>query len=249
MFPLKKYGLIGKRLDHSFSKRYFTDKFEKENINASYENLETEDLTILKKVISKKEITGFNITIPYKKEMVSLANELSKAVQEIGATNCIEVNKKGNWIAHNTDVIGFEKSLLNLIKNDRPEALIFGTGGASEAVQYVLKKTGIKYQLVSRIKKDNCIQYQDLNKNILEENQLLINTTPLGTFPNVEDHIEIPYQFLSEKHFCFDLVYNPAKTSFLQRAEQQGATIKNGLEMLEIQAEESWKIWKDQFDN
>jgi len=239
----RRYGLVGKRLDHSFSKKYFTEKFIQNSIDASYENIEIDDFTHLKESITEKKINGFNITIPYKKNIVEAADKLSKTVQEIGAANCIKISKNGNWIAHNTDVIGFEKSLLTFLKKERPNALIFGTGGASQAVQFVLKRLNISFQIVSRTKKGACLQYKEINKKIISENKLLINTTPLGTFPNIENSIQIPYKFLSKAHFCFDLIYNPKKTEFLTRAADRGAQIKNGLEMLEVQAEESWKIW------
>lgn len=238
----KKYGLIGKRLDYSFSNNYFSKKFEAENILASYENLEIENLNSLKKLIAEKNISGVNITTPYKEDILRLADKLTEPVQIIGAANCIEVKENNEWVAHNTDVIGFEKSLLQLIKDNKPSALIFGTGGASKAVQHVLGGLKVKFTLVSR--NDHLgIQYKDLNKEILSENKLLINTTPLGTHPNIEGCIDVPFQFIGNEHFCFDLIYNPEKTAFLRHSEEQGATIKNGLEMLKIQAEESWKIW------
>lgn len=244
MCTQKKYGLIGKRLDYSFSKNYFTLKFEVENVAHSYHNIELDDLENLKEIISQKEISGFNVTIPFKKKIIPLLDSLTKEAAKINAVNCVEITKDNKWIGHNTDVIGFKKSLLNLIKNERPNALIFGTGGASKAVQFVLNKLEINFQTVSRSENLNTFQYLHLDKQIIQNHKLLINTTPVGTFPNTENCLDIPFEFIGKNHYCFDLIYNPKKTTFLERAQDNGAAIKNGLEMLEIQAKESWKIWQ-----
>ncbi len=239
----KKYGLVGKRLDYSFSKDFFTRKAKEQKLDISYENFEFSDLTRIREFMERHSICGFNVTIPYKKSILDLVDEKTPAVEEIGAANCIQVSKNQRWIAHNTDVIGFEHSLLHFIKQAKPKALLFGTGGASRAVQFVLDKLNINYLLVSRKSGSNRIQYNQVNKKTLEEYKLLINATPVGTFPDVEVCIPIPYDLLNANHFCYDLIYNPAKTSFLAHAELKGARIKNGLEMLKIQAEESWNIW------
>lgn len=239
----KQYGLIGKRLDYSFSKNYFTRKFEKALINASYLNLEMHDLNSLKKTLEENDISGFNVTIPFKEKIIALLDTFSETAQEVGAVNCVEITADKKWIGHNTDVIGFEKSLLNLIKKEHPRALVFGTGGASQAVQFILKKLKIDFQLVSRNDYLGYIQYENLNKEILSNHKLLINATPLGTFPNIEECADIPYEYITNKHFCLDLVYNPEKTKFLTIAQDRGAKIRNGKEMLKIQAEESWNIW------
>lgn len=238
-----KYGLIGKRLDYSFSKNYFTRKFEKENIHCSYQNIELANLETLKEQIKTAAICGFNVTIPFKEKIIPLLHSIAPTAEAIGAVNCVEITNNNQWIGHNTDVIGFEKSLLNLIKLARPNALIFGTGGASKAVQFVLDHLKIKYQVVSRNDYLETIQYQDINEDILSEHKLLINTTPVGTFPNINHCIDIPFEYIGKQHFCMDLIYNPEKTKFLTHAQDKGAQIKNGREMLEIQAEESWKIW------
>ena len=239
----KRFGLIGKRLDYSFSKNYFSRKFEKENINASYENLEVENLNNLKKIIGENKVSGFNVTIPFKEKIIPLLDSMGNSAQEIGAVNCVEITADKKWVGHNTDIIGFKKSLENFIENERPIALIFGTGGASQAVQYVFKKLDISFQLVSRKKNSDFISYNSLTKDLIAKHRLLINTTPLGTYPNIEDCIDIPYEYITKNNFCFDLVYNPEKTEFLRRSQKQGAKIQNGAEMLEIQAEESWEIW------
>lgn len=238
-----KFGLIGKRLDYSFSKKYFTEKFDRENILASYHSFEMDDLQLLKKTLQENNISGFNITNPFKEKIIPLLDALSENAQEINAVNCVKITSENKWIGHNTDVIGFEKSLLNLLNKENPKALVFGTGGASQAIQFVLKKLSIDFQLVSRNKKAGRLQYEDLNKAILAKHQLLINTTPLGTSPNIKECVDIPYEFITEKHVSFDVVYNPKISEFLKRSEAKRASIKNGLEMLETQAEESWKIW------
>jgi shikimate dehydrogenase len=244
----KRFGLIGKRLDYSFSKDFFTTKFKLEKLDASYKNIELNNLDELKEIIDTKNISGFNVTIPFKEKVIPLLDSLSKEANKTQAINCVEITSDKKWIGHNTDVIGFEKSLLSFIKNERPSALIFGTGGASKAVQFVLEKLNIEFKLVSRKKKNHELTYEELDKKTIQSHSLLINTTPLGTFPKIEDCIDIPFQFITDKHFCLDLIYNPEKTTFLERSEAQGAQIKNGLEMLEIQGEENWKIWTRQFD-
>ncbi len=240
---MKHFGLLGKRLDYSFSKDFFTKKFEQENIAAAYQNIELDNLENLKKIIHQNDISGFNVTIPFKQTIIELLDELTPTANTIEAVNCVRISPSGSWIGHNTDAIGFEKSLLDFIKNEHTNALIFGTGGAAEAVQFVLEKLNIQYQIVSRTKTSNQLSYPDLTAEIIHHHQLLINTTPLGTFPNIKDCIEIPYEAITAQHFCYDVVYNPSQTEFLKRSKRQNAQVKNGLEMLEIQAEESFKIW------
>lgn len=239
-----RFGLVGKRLDYSFSQNYFTQKFEQHFINASYQNFEMQDLNSLKKTIQDYNLSGFNVTVPFKEKIIPLLHSLSENAAKIKAVNCVEITKDNKWIGHNTDVIGFEKSILNLIKNKRPCALIFGTGGASKAVQQALKILNINFLLVSRNAHPDCLQYEELNESVLLKNTLLINTTPLGTSPYIKECVDIPYEHITANHYCFDLTYNPERSEFLSRAFKQGAKIKNGFEMLEIQAEESWKIWR-----
>ncbi len=240
----KLYGLIGYPLGHSFSKKYFTDKFEKENIKrAEYKLFSIEYIEELKEIIvNNPDLKGLNVTIPHKQSVLKYATQLSDVVKEIGAANTLKFIS--NQIeAHNTDVIGFEKSLSTGLKPFHRKALILGTGGSSNAVQFVCRKLGIEYLLVSRNRSEKAITYDDLDMNIVSGYLVIINTTPLGTFPNEASFPEIPYVYITNRHYCFDLVYNPAKTVFLTKAEEQGATIKNGYDMLVIQAEESWKIW------
>lgn len=241
---MKHYGLIGRRLGYSFSKDYFTRKFERKNVDANYVHIELNNLDNLPAIIKENNLTGFNVTIPYKEEIIPYLFRIEPLAKEIGAVNCVSVQDENQWIGYNTDIIGFELSLLNLIKTDRPHALVFGTGGASKAVQFVLRKLEINYQVVSRHAYYETIQYQDLTEELLQKYKLLINTTPVGTFPHVAHCIDIPFEFVGSNHYCFDLIYNPEKTEFLRRGQDQGAKIKNGKEMLELQAEASWKIWQ-----
>jgi shikimate dehydrogenase len=237
------YGLIGYPLSHSFSPRYFQEKFEKEHIHASYELFPLENINQLAGLLaSHPELKGLNVTIPYKSAIIPFLDYTDTYVQAIGAANCISI-KNGKLTGHNTDVTGFTKSLRPLLKSYHTQALILGTGGAAKAIAYGLKQLGIGYQYVSRMKSDNHYTYDALSQEIMQENLLIINTTPLGMYPDIAAAPAIPYSCLSSKHLCYDLIYNPAVTSYLNQAAAHGATIKNGLEMLEIQAEESWNIW------
>lgn len=242
--PIKIHGLLGQKLSHSFSKKYFTEKFAVEKIeNSLYENFELNDVGEFTKLIaSNKNISGLNVTIPYKETIISFLDSLTEDAQKIGAVNTIQF-LNGKTIGHNTDVIGFEKSLLPLLKNHHQNALILGTGGAAKAVQFVLEKLNISFKYVSRKKANNQLIYTDLNEEIIEKYTLIINTTPLGMFPKIDDLPNLPYQFISEKHLVYDLIYNPLESAFLKKAKAQGAVVKNGLEMLQLQAEESWNIW------
>lgn len=241
---IKTYGLLGKKLSHSFSKKYFTEKFAVEKIeNSLYENFELNDVGEFTKLIaSNKNISGLNVTIPYKETIIPFLDSLTEDAQKIGAVNTIQF-LNGKTIGHNTDVIGFEKSLLPLLKNHHQNALILGTGGAAKAVQFVLEKLNISFKYVSRKKANNQLIYTDLNEEIIEKHTLIINTTPLGMFPKIDELPQLPYQFISEKHLVYDLIYNPLESAFLKKAKAQGAVVKNGLEMLQLQAEESWNVW------
>jgi shikimate dehydrogenase len=243
---MKIYGLIGKSLSHSFSKKYFTEKFLNENIShCRYQNFEVKDadkeIPQLKKLSG---LSGLNVTIPYKSEIISFLDELTEEAKEINACNCIKI-KDGKWIGYNTDTIGFEKSFISYLKPFHKKALILGTGGASKAVAFVLKKLRIEFLEVSRNKKagSSAITYENLSREILEEYLVVINTTPIGMFPKENEFPSLPYQYISHQHYFFDLIYNPGKTLFLAKAEEKGAAIANGEKMLHIQAEESWKIW------
>lgn len=243
----KLFALIGKNISYSFSKRYFTKKFEdlklKEN---EYINFDIQSIKELPKKIkeNKSNLKGMNVTIPYKLEVFNYLDKIDKKALKVGAVNTIRISRKGRLKGFNTDVYGFKKSLNPLLKKRHKKALILGTGGASKAVAYVLEDLGIKYKFVSRNpegKKE--ISYNDLSKKIMESYQLIINCTPVGTFPNIDSSPSIPYENLTPKHLLYDLIYNPSETVFLKKGKEKGADIKNGLEMLEQQAEKAWKIW------
>ena len=242
---MKIFGLIGKNINYSFSAKYFSEKFENEKIeNSVYKNFDIPDITYFPQIIKKnKELKGLNVTIPYKEEIIPYLDKLSRKAEEIGAVNCIKITKKGNLKGYNTDVFGFKKSLKPLLKPNHTKALILGTGGASKAVAYVLEKLGIEYKYVSRNPQKDEFSYPDISQAIMEEYTLIINTTPLGTFPNIEQCPEIGYEYFSDTHIAFDLIYNPSETKFLRLAKEKGATTKNGYDMLVFQAEKSWEIW------
>jgi shikimate dehydrogenase len=241
---MKLYGLIGKPLTHSFSKAYFTEKFRSEGIvDCRYENFELDAISELP-TISKAhaDLQGLNVTIPYKKEVLSYLHYKNEIVEATGACNCIKITD-GVFYGYNTDVPGFQKSLQPHLKPHHTKALVLGTGGSSVAVQYALKQLGIQFRLVSRKKSRQALAYNEIDAGILHEYTVLINTTPVGMFPNTDAAPELPYEILTEKHLLYDLIYNPGKTQFLQRGEGNGATVTNGHKMLLLQAEESWTIW------
>lgn len=243
---MKTYGLIGYPLTHSFSQKYFTEKFQREGItDCHYEVYPMQSVDEITGLIKKNpDLRGLNVTIPYKQLILRYLNS-TRIPEGLRACNCIKI-KEGKLIGHNTDVAGFERSFLPHLKSHHKTALILGNGGATEAVKFVLQKSDISYKIVSRKIHDGAdLTYQDLNEQIINEHKIIINTTPLGTFPNIDDCPDIPYQFLTTGHFLYDLVYNPEKTLFLQRGEACGASIKNGYEMLTLQAEESWRIWNE----
>jgi shikimate dehydrogenase len=238
------FGLIGFPLSHSFSKKYFTDKFERESItDCRYELFPIEAIQLLPQIISANpSIRGLNVTIPYKESVIPYLHGISKEVSEIGACNCIDICE-GRLTGHNTDVIGFEKMLLPFLRPHHQQALILGTGGAAKAVAWVLNKLHITCQYVSRKAGIDQLSYENLNESILDTHHLIVNTTPLGMWPNLEETPSVPFTFISDKHLCVDLIYNPEKTKFLYESERRGAAIVNGMDMLIIQAEESWQIW------
>lgn len=246
---MKQFGLIGYPLAHSFSEKYFKEKFRKENISdCVYQLFPLEKINKLPKLILENpSLGGLNVTVPYKESVIKYLDELDKVAQVVGAVNCIQIEKRGKGdrlIGYNTDVIGFEQSLMPYLKSYHQSAIILGTGGSAKAVAYVLKKLGIAYTLVSRNAKDkNTIGYADLTESFIQNHLLIINTTPLGMYPNTQLFPQIPYEHLTEQYLLFDLVYNPEQTLFLQKGKLQGATIKNGLEMLYLQAEKSFEIW------
>lgn len=234
-----RYGLIGRKLGHSFSPSYFRQKFEEANLDAEYLLYELDQI---EKVVDifKEEITGLNVTIPYKSAILPFLHQIDEAAQAIGAVNCIH-NSNSQFIGYNTDWLGFTQSLKETIGDERPDALVLGSGGSSRAVQYSLKKLGISYTVVSR--SENGIGYDALNETIIRSNQLIINTTPLGMFPDTKVAPKIPYEYIDDQHFLFDLIYNPEKTLFLTLGFERGARIQNGWPMLKYQAEASWQIW------
>ena len=242
---MKVYGLIGYPLTHSFSKKYFTEKFQREGIHGCmYENFPLENIEQLKTLLTNPDLKGLNVTIPYKEQVIPFLYEMNEVVKATGACNCIKI-ENGQLTGFNTDVVGFEKSLKKFLQPHHTKALIFGTGGAAKAVEYVLQKRKIDYLFVSRKKGTaHTISYHDLKVDILQQHLLLINTTPLGMYPKVDDCPDIAYDYLTPQHHLYDLVYNPEKTLFLQKGEAKGATIQNGYEMLMLQAEESWRIWR-----
>ncbi len=241
---MKQFGLIGYPLGHSFSKKYFEEKFATENLNdCVFDLFPIKEISSFKNLIdAHQNLVGLAVTIPYKETVIPFLDNITEAAKEIGAVNCIQFENE-KTIGYNTDVIGFEKSLKPLLKVQHTKALILGTGGASKAVQYVLKNIGINFLLVSRTKSNNTITYEDISEEILQSHLLIINTTPVGMSPNEKEFPNISYQFLTPKHLLYDLIYKPEKTLFLQKGEAQGCTIKNGFEMLVLQAEENWKIW------
>tara|TARA_A100001011_G_scaffold146118_1_gene154209 strand:+ start:1397 stop:2119 length:723 start_codon:yes stop_codon:yes gene_type:complete len=238
MLTKKIYGLIGKNIEYSFSRNYFNNKFKKLKISdAEYKNFDLSDISEFEK-IDLSNVLGFNVTIPFKQDIITVIDKVSEDALKIGAVNTIKISNN-KLIGFNTDHIGFSKSL-NGKKFEN--ALVFGSGGASKAIKFSLNNLGIKFNIVSRKKNPDLISYENLDKEIINSD-LLINTTPLGTFPNIDKKINIPYHLINKDHTCYDLVYNPNKSSFLSKCEIQGASIKNGLEMLELQAEASWNIW------
>ncbi len=244
---MRQFGLIGFPLSHSFSKGYFANYFLQENIlDAQYENFPIESIDLFKSLWEQNpSLQGLNVTIPYKKLVIPFLQHTSSVVQSIQACNCIKLHQ-GALYGYNTDVIGFEKSLLPYLQPHHQKALIFGTGGAAAAVEWVLKKLGIAYQLVSRTASEGCISYESLTNDVIAAHTLLIHTSPLGMFPNIEEAPNLPYEAITSKHHLYDLVYNPAVTKFLEKGAAQGATIQNGLEMLHLQADASWEIWNSE---
>jgi shikimate dehydrogenase len=244
---MKIYGLIGNPLSHSFSQNYFTEKFRKENItDCSYLNFEIKNLDKeIKHLKIDPLLCGLNVTIPYKSQIIPFLDEISEECKEINACNCIKIHD-GKWSGFNTDVAGFEKSFTPYLQPHHRKALVLGTGGSSKAVAYILKKRGIEFLLVTTKKETpaGAINYENISPSLLQEFKIVINTTPAGMYPNVDGYPKIPYEYVSEKNYFFDLIYNPSKTLFLSKGEAMGAVIKNGEQMLAIQAEESWKIWQ-----
>lgn len=243
------YGLIGYPLSHSFSRKYFLKKFEKENIpNSDFQLFELENLSGFRDFLYAQEnLKGLSVTIPYKKLVLNFLDEVDPVAENIGAVNCIKVKRENNKLllkGFNTDAYGFEKSVKPLLKPYHKKAMILGTGGASQAVAYVLDKLGIEYLFISRNPSDcKHVRYEILNQQMISDFKLIINTTPLGMFPNIESKPSLPYEDLTPDHLLFDLTYNPEITAFMKGGLNSGAEVKNGYEMLTMQAEKAWAIW------
>ena len=246
---MKLLGLIGYPLSHSFSKKYFTQKFENEGLTAywQYELYSIESITQLPDLLREHPaLVGLNVTIPHKENVLSYIDEMDETALEVGAVNCIKI-VNGKLRGYNTDYFGFQKSLLGLLNDEhkkRPlKALILGTGGAAKAVAYALKDLKIPYQYVSRKPIEGGLTYSDISKDVIESHHLIINTSPLGMTPHTEGYPEIPYQYMTDQHFLYDLVYNPEITTFMKKGAEYGAHTKSGLDMLYFQAEKGWEIW------
>ena len=245
------YGLLGRKLGHSFSKEYFTDKFAKLNLNDSYVNIELDDVSeIVSFVKENKDLKGFNVTIPYKEAIIPYLDDIDNVAKEVGAVNTVKVCNNGMLKGFNTDVTGFEKLLESTRQQDnKTTSLIFGSGGASKAVQYVLRKNNIPFKVVSRNKSEmrneelGIIGYENVDLTGFSPYSLIINTTPVGMFPNVNEYLELPYSTITSQNIFIDLIYNPTETVFLEKARLKGAAVFNGLTMLYEQAEAAWKIW------
>ncbi len=242
---MAKYGLIGRDIGYSFSKTFFTAKFEQENRKDSYHNYSLENIGQLKDVIKENpNLKGLNVTIPYKEEVIPLLDRMDKEAKKIGAVNTIKILKDGRLAGYNTDHYGFARSLADFLPLKEKTALILGTGGASKAIAYVLEAMEFEYQKVSRTKSEDTITYDELTSDVVQNHYLIVNCTPLGTFPNVHEYPDIPYHFITKEHLLYDLIYNPRETEFLKRGFAKGASVSNGMKMLEYQAKKSWSIWK-----
>ncbi|MGX1639314.1 shikimate dehydrogenase family protein [Sphingobacterium sp. NPDC055431] len=245
---MKQLGLIGYPLGHSFSKKYYLEKFRNEGIkNIDYDLYPLSTIEEFPSLyLNNPEFYGVNVTIPYKQDVMQYLTELSEEAKEIAAVNCIQIRHETDGVklkGFNTDAYGFEKSLEPLLKPNHSKALIFGNGGATKAVAYSLKKLGIDFKIVSRAKTEDNLSYEDLTEELIQNTPLLINCTPLGTFPKTEECPALPYHAISSEHLLYDLIYNPEETLFLKKGKERGAAIKNGYEMLVLQAEKNWEIW------
>ena len=246
---MEKYGLIGYPLGHSFSKNYFNEKFENEGISAKYINFEIPNIQNLPEVIeSNPELQGFNVTIPYKEKVISYLDSVSPEARAIGAVNVVKVTHKGNKVVlkgYNSDVIGFTRSIEPMLEPCHKKALILGTGGASKAINYGLKSLGLETLFVSRFERENTIQYEKITPEIIKEYNVIVNCTPVGMYPHADECPLLPYEAMDTHTLLYDLIYNPDQTLFMRKGAQYGADVKNGLEMLLLQAFASWEFWND----
>ena len=241
---MRIFGLVGKSLSHSFSQQYFTEKFFQNNVHdAKYLLFSLGNIQEIKELLKHSSLLGFNVTIPYKTEIIPFLDGLDKVAQEVGAVNCVE-KQNNQWMGYNTDVAGFEQTLRMECRGVMNYALVLGSGGASKAVCYVLKQKNTPFQIVSRKKTEKTITYNEVTEELIRRSTLIINTTPLGMFPHTDEMPPIPYAALHSEHILIDLIYNPEETLFLKEGKKYGAFIINGLSMFEAQAEESWRLFK-----
>ena len=242
---MKRFGLIGKRLGHSFSAKYFAEKFEREGLQeCDYSLYELPEIECVKEFMLTPDLVGFNVTIPYKQQIIPYLDALDEQAREVGAVNCVKIERDGRRVGYNTDVDGIRLSLDKLLGEEKVgSALVLGTGGAAQAVQYVLCGRGIDYKVVSRDKGKADLTYDDLTQEVMATHRLIINASPVGMYPACDNCPDIPYAMLSGSHFLFDLVYNPLTTRFMELGAEQGAATLSGIDMLYAQAESAWKIW------
>ena len=242
---MDKYGIIGNPLGHSFSKGFFTEKFAREGIDAEYLNFQIPEIGKLTEVLQENpELRGINVTLPYKTEVIPFLDELSNEAREIGAVNVVQI-RNGHLKGFNSDIIGFTRSIQPLLKPHHRNALILGTGGASRAIRVGLTRLGLEWKYVSRTPREGMITYEDITAETLREYEVIVNCSPVGMFPKVDECPAIPYEFLTQDNLLYDLVYNPENTLFMKKGALQGAVVKNGLEMLHLQAIASWEFWNE----
>ena len=244
----KIYGLIGFPLGHSFSQDYFNRKFDAENISARYLNFEIPDIGDFMEIVSQYPmLSGLNVTIPYKQQVIPYLTAIDPVAEQIGAVNVIKIERTNGgyptFVGYNSDVVGFSDSIAPMLNEKRCRALILGTGGAAKAVEYALQNLGVATTFVSRTKREGMLTYEELTPEVMAQNLVIVNTTPLGMYPHTEECPDIPYDCITPEHLCYDLLYNPDVTLFMRKAQERGAEVKNGLEMLLLQAFEAWLIW------
>lgn len=243
---MRKFGLIGRNISYSFSRGYFSEKFSREEIRASYENFDLEDISGFPKVLKDNpELEGLNVTIPYKEKIIPFLDALDPVASKIGAVNTIRIDRSGKLTGYNTDYFGFTGAIKPFLKAQHSKALILGTGGASKAVAYALKHLGIKITFVSRKPSERSISYSVLDSEIMASHKVIVNCTPLGTSPNTSEYPPVPIEYLTQEHLIFDLIYNPPVTKLMELSKLRGATVVNGQRMLEFQAEKAWEIWNE----
>ncbi|MDF3027349.1 MAG: Shikimate dehydrogenase [Fluviicola sp.] len=241
---MPEFGLVGKTLGHSFSKQYFEEKFRKEGLDHTFKNFELSRIEEIQDVFSIPDLKGLSVTIPYKESIIPFLDSLSEEAQAIGAVNCIRLSEDGQKTGYNTDAFGFHQMIKPFLTNEHERAIILGTGGASKAIAYVLKNIGLDVLWISRNPaKEKEFPYEALNEHMLRACKVIVNCTPVGTFPDIDKSVPFPFEHLTDKHLCIDLIYNPEETKFLHESKLQGAATLNGLSMLKEQANKAWEIW------